>query len=169
MKAQRIITTMLAVLVSASVMLPCGASAESINLFEGHWGLDTTRSVIFASDGGTYIHPAQQEIGTVICLDEYVPIKDGYIFDGWYSDPRTKEQQVTEVTLNENIVVFAKWIDDGMPKAAPEVPVIASTEEILAYGNYIDEATGVPVTALWVQQNARLNELMQIYNQNFNK
>ena len=169
MKAQRIITTMLAVLMSASVMLPCGASAESINLFEGHWGLDTTRSVIFASDGGTYIHPAQQEIGTVICLDEYVPIKDGYIFDGWYSDPRTKEQQVTEVTLNENIVVFAKWIDDGMPKAAPEVPVIASTEEILAYGNYIDEATGVPVTALWVQQNARLNELMQIYNQNFNK
>ena len=157
------------VLVAVSVILPCGASAESINLFEGHWGLDTTRSVIFASDGGTYIHPAQQEIGTVICLDEYVPIKDGYIFDGWYSDPRTKEQQVTEVTLNENIVVFAKWIDDGMPKAAPEVPVIASTEEILAYGNYIDEATGVPVTALWVQQNARLNELMQIYNQNFNK
>ena len=169
MKAQRIITTMLAVLMSASVMLPCGASAESINLFEGHWGLDTTRSVIFASDGGTYIHPAQQEIGTVICLDEYVPTKDGYIFDGWYSDPRTKVERVTEVTLNENIVVFAKWIDDGTPKAAPEMPVIASTEEILAYGNYIDEATGVPVTALWVQQNARLNELMQIYNQNFNK
>ena len=168
MKAQRIITTMLAVLMSASVMLPCGASAESINLFEGHWGLDTTRSVIFASDGGTYIHPAQQEIGTVICLDEYVPTKDGYIFDGWYSDPRTKEQQVTEVTLNENIVVFAKWIDDGMPNAAPEVPVIASTEEILAYGNYVDESTGVPVTALWVRQNARLNELMQIYNQKFN-
>ena len=168
MKAQRIITTMLAVLMSASVMLPCGASAESINLFEGHWGLDTTRSVIFASDGGTYIHPAQQEIGTVICLDEYVPTKDGYIFDGWYSDPRTKVERVTGVTLNENIVVFAKWIDDGTPKAAPEVPVIASTEEILAYGNYIDEATGVPVTALWVQQNARLNELMQIYNQKFN-
>ena len=164
------ITQVLAVvLVAVSVILPCGARAASTDQFEGHWELDTTRTVIFASDGGTYIHPAQQEIGTVICLDEYVPIKDGYIFDGWYSDPRTKEQQVTEVTLNENIVVFAKWIDDGMPKAAPEVPVIASTEEILAYGNYIDEATGVPVTALWVQQNARLNELMQIYNQNFNK
>ena len=157
------------VLVAVSVILPCGARAASTDRFEGHWELDTTRTVIFASDGGTYIHPTQQEIGTVICLDEYVPIKDGYIFDGWYSDPRTKEQQVTEVTLNENIVVFAKWIDDGMPKAAPEVPVIASTEEILAHGNYIDEATGVPVTALWVQQNARLNELMQIYNQNFNK
>ena len=169
MKAKRIITTMLAVLVSASVMLPCGASAESIKLFEGHWELDTTRTVIFASDGGTYIRPVEKEIGATICLDEYVPIKEGYIFDGWYSDPRTKVERVTEVTLNENIVVFAKWIDDGTPKAAPEVPVIASTEESLAYGNYIDEATGVPVTALWVQQNARLNELMQIYNQNFNK
>ena len=163
------IKKVLAAVLAVSVMLSCGVSAESTDQFEGHWELDTTRTVIFASDGGTYIHPVQQEIGTVICLDEYVPTKDGYIFDGWYSDPRTKEQQVTEVTLNENIVVFAKWIDDGMPKAAPEVPVIASTEEILAYGNYIDEATGVPVTALWVQQNARLNELMQIYNQNFNK
>ena len=157
------------VLVAVSVILPCGARAASTDQFEGHWELDTTRTVIFASDGGTYIHPAQQEIGTVICLDEYVPIKDGYIFDGWYSDPRTKVERVTEVTLNENIVVFAKWIDDGTPKAVPEVPVIASTEEILEYGNYIDEATSVPVTALWVQQNARLNELMQIYNQNFNK
>ena len=163
------IKKVLAAVLAVSVMLPCVARAASTDRFEGHWGLDTMRSVIFSSDGGTYIHPAQQEIGTVICLDEYVPVKDGYIFDGWYSDPRTKEQQITEVTLNENIVVFAKWIDDGMPKAAPEVPVIASTEEILAYGNYIDEATGVPVTALWVQQNARLNELMQIYNQNFNK
>ena len=159
----------LAAVLAVSVMLPCGASAESTDQFEGHWELDTTRSVIFASDGGTYIHPAQHEIGTVICLDEYVPTNAGYIFDGWYSDPRTKAERVTEVTLNENIVVFAKWIDDGTPKAVPEAPVIASTEEILAYGNYVDEATGVPVTALWVQQNARLNELMQIYNQNFNK
>ena len=70
------------VLVAVSVILPCGARAASTDQFEGHWELDTTRTVIFASDGGTYIHPAQQEIGTVICLDEYVPTKDGYIFDG---------------------------------------------------------------------------------------
>ena len=95
------IKKVLVAVLAASVMLPCGVSAESIDRFEGHWGLDTTRTVIFASDGGTYIHPAQQEIGTVICLDEYVPTKEGYIFDGWYSDPRTKEQQVTEVTLND--------------------------------------------------------------------
>ena len=70
------------VLVAVSVILPCGARAASTDQFEGHWELDTTRTVIFASDGGTYIHPAQQEIGTVICLDEYVPVKEGYIFEG---------------------------------------------------------------------------------------
>ena len=146
------------------------SAADETNLPIGYWNIaEPYRYVIFASDGGSYIRPIEKTIGTTVNLYEYVPTKEGYIFDGWYSDPRPKEQQVTEVTLNENIVVFAKWIDDGTPKAAPEVPVIASTEEILAYGNYIDEATGVPVTALWVQQNARLNELMQIYNQNFNK
>ena len=52
----------LAAILAVSVMLPCGVRAEGIDRFEGHWGLDTTRSVIFASDGGTYIHPAQQEM-----------------------------------------------------------------------------------------------------------
>ena len=70
------------VLVAVSVILPCGARAASTDQFEGHWELDTTRTVIFASDGGTYIHPAQQEIGTVMHLDEYVPVKEGYIFEG---------------------------------------------------------------------------------------
>ena len=57
---------------------------------------------------------------------------------------------------------------DGTPKAVPETPATASKEEILAYGNYIDDATGVPVTALWVQQNLRLLELMAVYNAKFN-
>ncbi len=39
----------------------------------------------------------------------------------------------------------------------------------LDYGNYRDAKTGVPVTRLWVQQNARLQELMAEYNAKFNK
>ena len=45
----------------------------------------------------------------------------------------------------------------------------ASNDEILAFGNYIDEKTGVPVTAQWVKQNKRLNELMEIHNEKFCK
>lgn len=71
----------LATVLAVSIMLSCGARAASTDQFEGHWKLDTTRSVIFASDGGRYIHPVAKEIGTVISFDEYVPVKDGYIFE----------------------------------------------------------------------------------------
>lgn len=72
------------------------------------------------------------------------------------------------VTLTENIVLYAKWLDDGTPKSAPEMPDIATDEEIMQYGNYVDEITGVPVTAIWVQQNARLEALMKLCNEKFN-
>ena len=39
----------------------------------------------------------------------YIPEKQGYIFKGWYSDPRKKENQMTEFTLNEDGVVYARW------------------------------------------------------------
>ena len=40
--------------------------------------------------------------------------------------------------------------------------VYAIDDGILSFGNCIDEKTGVPVTAQWVKQNERLNELMEI-------
>lgn len=159
----------LALILAVVFLLPGSANAESTDKFEGHWELNTTRTVIFATDGGTYIRPLEQELGTVVFLNEYLPVKKGYIFDGWYADPRTKVERVNEITLNENMVVFAKWVDAGTPKPEAETHRYASNEEILAFGKHIDEKTGVPVTALWVQQNARLQELMEMYHQNFNQ
>ena len=46
---------------------------------------------------------------------------------------------------------------------------VATADEVLAFGNYIDEKTGVPVTKQWVEQNKRLNELMEVYNDKFRK
>lgn len=150
-------------------MLPCGVSAASTDKFEGHWELNTTRTVIFASDGGAYIRPVEKETGTVIHLDEYIPTKDGYIFDGWYSDPRTKIERVNEITLNENIVVYAKWIDDGTVKSTAENEFERSVTDNTVVFTNADTEVSVPVTELWVNQNARLEALMQIYNQKFNK
>ena len=160
----------LSMVLAIAFLLPCGVSAaQNEDMYDGHWELLNTRLLFFASDGGTYIRPVEQEKGTVVKLDSYIPEKQGYIFQGWYADPRTKEQQVTEVTLDGNVVVYAKWQDDGTPKSAPPAPIGATNEEIMAYGNYVDEKTGVPVTALWVKQNARLEALMQIYNEDFNE
>lgn len=165
---KKILSMVLAAVLLFACSLTATAASEDYHYY-GHWGLDTTRKVIFASDGGSYIRPVEQEKGTVLDLANYIPTKDGYIFDGWYFDPRTKQQKVEKVTLTENIVVYAKWIDDGTPKQSENTHEYASNEEIMQYGNYADEKTGVPVTALWKQQNDRLQYLMQLYNAKFNK
>ena len=91
------------------------------------------------------------------------------MFGGWYADPRTKTERITEVTLEENIVVYAKWLDDGTPKQTGNARAYASNEKVMQFCDYVDEKTGVPVTALWVQQKARLQALMEQYNQKFNQ
>lgn len=127
------------------------------------------RYLTFATDGGSFIKALEVPFGTVIDVKDYVPTKSGYIFDGWYSDPRAKQERVCKIALTENITVYAKWLDDGTPKHTEDTRIYATNAEIMQYGNYIDEKTGVPVTALWVQQNARLEALMQLYNAKFNK
>lgn len=96
--------------------LPCAANAASNDPAYGHWQLVNTRSVVFASDGGSYIRPIEKPTGTIISLENYIPQKQGFIFQGWFLDPRTKVEKVTKVTLTKNIVVYAKWLDDGTPK-----------------------------------------------------
>lgn len=147
------------------------AAGTNEKLSIGYWSIAYPhRYVIFASDGGSYIRPIRMATGSTVDISKYIPQKEGYIFDGWYSDPRTKENEVTEIRLDANYVVYAKWIDDGSIKlmSEPELPK-ASNEEIMQYGNHIDEEAGVPVTALWKEQHNRLQELMKQYNQNFNK
>lgn len=161
---------LLTAVAAAMLILTCTNTAfASTDYFEGHWGLDTERTLYFGTENGSYIKPITATIGTMISLADIIPEKYGYIFDGWYSDPRTKENRVTEFTFNENDAVYAKWIPNGLEQIAEQeiktTPL--TTAEILAYGNHIDEKTGVPVTALWVAQNKRLNELMEIYNENF--
>lgn len=78
-----------------------------------HWTLKGTRTLTFACDGGTFIRPITQTVGTSISLKEYIPEKQGYIFKGWYSDPRTKENEVTEFTFTKNDVLYAKWEKDS--------------------------------------------------------
>lgn len=134
------------------------------------WSLTGTRTLTFATEDGSYITPVIKPLGTTISLAEFIPTKYGYDFDGWYSDPQTKENRVTEFTFNESDTVYAKWIPNGTAVyKAPVVQNVATADEVLAFGNYIDEKTGVPVTKQWVEQNKRLNELMEVYNDKFRK
>jgi len=169
MKSRKVICLLMAALMLIGTSA-ISVSAADIEYPIGYWNIAyANRFLTFATDGGSYIKALEFPRGSVVDVNDYVPTKDGYIFDGWYSDPRTKVERVNKITLNENIVVYAKWLDDGTPKPEPKAPDIATKEELLAYGGYTDTETGAPVTALWVEQHTRLEALMQQYNAKFNK
>lgn len=73
------------------------------------WTTTGIRTLSFSSDGGSYVKYITGKFGETISLDGYVPIKEGYIFKGWYADPQKKEKRVTEFTFTENGAVYAKW------------------------------------------------------------
>lgn len=75
----------------------------------------------FETKGGSVFASVTKKAGTVIDLSAYVPIKDGFTFDGWYSDPALTVR-VTSVTLERNVLVYAKWLP-----AAPADDIITIT------------------------------------------
>ncbi len=62
----------------------------------------------FETYGGSVFDPITKKIGEVVDLTEYVPIKDGLVFRGWYLD-EAFTAPVSEVTLEEDTMVYAKY------------------------------------------------------------
>jgi len=67
-------------------------------------------SVSFETNGGGSVSPITQlSYGTVMAPVE--PERDGYDFDGWYTDKElTKKFKFNETIVTENITLYAKWI-----------------------------------------------------------
>ena len=122
------------------------------------------RYLTFATDGGSFIKAVKAPTGTEIDITKYVPTKSGYIFDGWYSDPRTKQNQVKNVILTENIAVYAKWIDDGTPKQNNNYVISRTVTDNSVVLETTSGTVVAPVTKLWIEQNARLEYLMSLKN-----
>ncbi len=78
-------------------------------LYDNEIGIRGFCTLIFATETGSYIRPATKFYGSKISLEEYVPTREGYTFEGWFNDPRTKQNLVTEFAFNQNDVVYAKW------------------------------------------------------------
>lgn len=62
----------------------------------------------FETNEGTKISEIYKEIGTNIDLVNYKPTREGYEFDGWYSDKKLTEK-ITSVKLTKNTTIYAKW------------------------------------------------------------
>lgn len=74
----------------------------------GGGGGYTAFRLTFNTNGGSSISSITGSYGKVIDLSPFVPTREGYDFDGWYSDSALTKQ-VTEIRLTSNIIVYAKW------------------------------------------------------------
>ena len=93
--------------------------------FDNELGIVGNVTLTFASDGGSFIRPITKRYGESIGLESYVPTKYGYTFKGWFTDPRTKQNQVTTFKFTKPDVLYAKW------EKNPEEP-INPDDEIMA-------------------------------------
>ena len=77
--------------------------------FDNELGIVGNVTLTFASDGGSFIRPITKRYGERISLENYIPTKYGYTFKGWFTDPRTKQNQVTTFKFIKPDVLYAKW------------------------------------------------------------
>lgn len=73
-----------------------------------------TYTLPFDTNGGSALKSVDAKAGTTIDLAQYVPVRAGYTFLGWYSDSALKNA-VTSITLNRNTTVYAKWDKQKTP------------------------------------------------------
>ena len=168
---KKIVCLVMAVMMLAGTTVFACNTAEELPI--GYYNIVyADRYLFFATDGGSSIDFLKLPRGTKVNLNEYIPTKDGYDFEGWYASPREKIERLTEVTLDENTVVWAKWkLKDGVSEHMLENGIVQ--REVI--GNHVvlvtdkGETLVTHVTDLWAQQNARLEALMKVHNEIFNK
>lgn len=72
----------------------------------------TTVRVFFETNGAGYVAPIDVPAGKAISRLPYV-VKDGYTFDGWYTDSNFRYRFNDNAALNQNITLYAKWSVSG--------------------------------------------------------
>ena len=79
----------------------------------------------FSSDGGSFIRPITKRYGESIGLESYIPTKYGYTFAGWFTDPRTKQNQVRTFKFTKPDVLYAKWEKNSEEPINPNDEIMA--------------------------------------------
>ena len=129
---------------TVTILLTQTASAAPLQMrrnqliFDSEIGFFGNVTLQFASDGGSFIRPITKRYGESINLECYVPTKYGYTFKGWFTDPRTKLNQVTTFKFIKPDVLYAKW------EKNPEEPINPKDEIMTKDTCYLtDEETKI--------------------------
>ncbi len=116
---------------AAMMLMTTTASAEPWWLskyrvtFDNELGIVGNVTLTFASDGGSFIRPITKRYVESISLKSYVPTKYGYTFKGWFTDPRTKQNQVTTFKFTKPDVLYAKWEKNPAEPINPNDEIMA--------------------------------------------
>ena len=94
----------------------------------------------YESNGGTEYKDEQYTKGTKVDLDKK-PVKDGYVFVGWYLDEKLK-QAADSVTMDSDKTVYARW------DIYSEIPAELESEEHLWYVSGYPDGTVRPTRNL---------------------
>ncbi len=94
-------------------------------IFDNELGIVGNLTLQFASDGGSFIRPITKRYSESISLESYVPIKYGYTFKGWFTDPRTKLNQITTFKFTKPDVLYAKWESNPQEPINPKDEIMA--------------------------------------------
>ncbi len=78
---------------------------------------------------GTVLDTVECSKNTTVDLEKYKFDKDGFIFDGWFTDKQLTNK-VTQIKMTEDITLYAKWVkDEGSQADKPNYhPEILTTE-----------------------------------------
>jgi len=66
-------------------------------------------NLYFQTNGGLAIDPITLSTGTTINLWQYIPVRPGYSFEGWYRDAELTRRITQVQVIDPNTVVYAKW------------------------------------------------------------
>ncbi len=110
----------------------------------------------YVTNGGTLIPDEYYNPGTKVNLTK-VPVKDGYVFEGWYSDAGLTNN-VTEVVMTSNKIVYANWVKDN-GTAGPGTP----TPEILNSDDHFAYVIGYPDGTVLPENNISRAEVATIF------
>lgn len=116
-----------------------------------------TYTVSFDSEGGSEISNIKVIKNNTVSIP-VVPTKEGYIFDGWFTDKKCKVEYDFDTKVTKNIALYAKWTEKIVEKIViPSVPGNINEE------NYI-EPTQITEPEEWKNQFMDVAESNWFYN-----
>ena len=88
-------------------------------------------TIKFVSNGGTPIEDATVQIHDLL-FDPGVPYKDGFVFDGWFTDKKlSKKWDFDNHTVENDMTLYAKWSVEVVVEEEPEEEAPPVTEDIV--------------------------------------